>query len=465
MKAYRLQIFFISICFLLTGCENVAAFGQKSGEMVSDYAWEASGGEVDLSYEVPPSGPNILVNQLGYEPDGNKTAIFRGENLGPVFNLRRADTGEVVYTGDVKAKGYDEFSGEDNSYGIFTDFITPGEYYVQMDGIGESYRFSIRENLYYPLLERSCLQYYEHRDARGPQAAGASEGWLMNEKGRNKEVTACRSLLNLLLSYEIFPEVFGDETGISESGNGIPDILDECRYEVEWLLEQAQTTPDENGELCAWRTAALAKFAYFYRSMDNAFAGSCLKVAENAWNSARKDLTVPEDLLALAAAEMYRLTGSSQYQKVITAYLEGQAAKEGVMTELGFYSGLTYLNMKNRVDVSLCDKVIKKLMKEAEDISEKSRQQNYLVYSEKEAADTEAMLMEMIRLSVVNHIITNHEYNTVIENHFHYLMGRNPQGICYVGEVGSAHAEGADVFENAWQNSAFLFMVSELMSN
>ena len=33
--------------------------------------------------------------------------------------------------------------------------------------------------------------------------------------------------------------------------------------------------------------------------------------------------------------------------------------------------------------------------------------------------------MEII--AVMNHIITNHEYATVLENHLHYLLGRNTE--------------------------------------
>ena len=42
---------------------------------------------------------------------------------------------------------------------------------------------------------------------------------------------------DLLLSYEESEGARGDDYGIPESGNGIPDILDECRYETEWLLK------------------------------------------------------------------------------------------------------------------------------------------------------------------------------------------------------------------------------------
>ena len=48
----------------------------------------------------------------------------------------------------------------------------------------------------------------------------------------------------LLLAYERFPEKFNqDNLNIPESGNGVPDLLDEVRYELEWLLKMQ----NENG--------------------------------------------------------------------------------------------------------------------------------------------------------------------------------------------------------------------------
>src|SRR4029077_16206384 len=42
--------------------------------------------------------------------------------------------------------------------------------------------------------------------------------------------------IGLLRAYEEHPEAFSDDYGIPESGNGIPDILDEVRWGVDWLV-------------------------------------------------------------------------------------------------------------------------------------------------------------------------------------------------------------------------------------
>lgn len=38
-------------------------------------------------------------------------------------------------------------------------------------------------------------------------------------------------------------EYKADDIGIPESGNGVPDILDEARYELDWMLKMQ----DDNG--------------------------------------------------------------------------------------------------------------------------------------------------------------------------------------------------------------------------
>ena len=48
-------------------------------------------------------------------------------------------------------------------------------------------------------------------------------------------VPAAKSVADLLYAYDANPELYSDNIGIPESGNGIPDILDEVRYELEWM--------------------------------------------------------------------------------------------------------------------------------------------------------------------------------------------------------------------------------------
>ena len=45
---------------------------------------------------------------------------------------------------------------------------------------------------------------------------------------------------------------------------------------------------------------------------------------------------------------------------------------------------------------------------------------------------------------MVDHIITNHEYTTVLENHLHYFLGRNPEAISYVDGAGKKSYQEID---------------------
>ena len=45
------------------------------------------------------------------------------------------------------------------------------------------------------------------------------------------------TLADLLMAYEFFPTVFEESINIPESGNGVPDILNESRFALDWLLK------------------------------------------------------------------------------------------------------------------------------------------------------------------------------------------------------------------------------------
>ncbi len=50
-------------------------------------------------------------------------------------------------------------------------------------------------------------------------------------------VPAAKTIGDLLYAYEANPKLYSDNIGIPQSGNGIPDILDEARYELEWMMK------------------------------------------------------------------------------------------------------------------------------------------------------------------------------------------------------------------------------------
>ncbi len=441
---------------LLTACGGAAACAPAAAETQETLAENA-----DISCEAPSVSPNVCIDRLGYEPGGNKTAVFRGTELPDTFTIRDTESGAVVYTGATEKRKNIPEGTEYDSYGDFSEFTVPGSYYIQIARYGESYPFVIADNINRSFFQRACLRLYEMRSG----TTGETGGWQSDAAGEAREIETSRCMYQLLLSYELFPEVYTDDTGIAESGNEIPDILDECGYGAAWLLNRAQEQPERSGVCSIYRAAALAKYAWLIRNTDAELADECLNAAEAAWKQGEKDLFVSDDLVAMAAAELYRLTGAGQYLGLAEEYLENSAEKTESLSDAEFFGSITYMNTKNKVDMELCNTMIRKIMGEAEGIAELSRQNPFLVCGRAETGDAAGLLQETLRICVVNHIITNHEYNTVIENHFHYLMGCNPDSICHVSLWDEEMARCGVVAQEPVQISAVIFLLSELLSS
>ena len=268
-KGHFCSIALILLCACMaSGCaETGNASTSENGQQTQEEEIVSLGLTPEFNYEVPVNLPNIIVDQVGYAVNSNKIAIFRGEILPDTYELVDAETEEIVYTGSIKEKGYNEITGENISYGDFTDFEVPGTYYLQTEMIGQSYSFVISEDPYGPLFDSALKQYYYSRcgltlstELAGSAAHNAchtktaelkddttvqmdvSGGWHIDENGTRNVTEGCQAVNNLLLAYELFGDIFTDEVGIPESGNGIPDLMDEVKYEASWLLKMQDAT-------------------------------------------------------------------------------------------------------------------------------------------------------------------------------------------------------------------------------
>ncbi len=79
------------------------------------------------------------------------------------------------------------------------------------------------------------------------------------------------------------------------------------------------------------------------------------------------------------------------------------------------------------------------------------------------------LLQNMMYLSTVDYMISNHEYETIIENHLHYFMGRNRQAISYVDNVEDNSYRQIDenlgIMKNFDADSKLILMLSEIVGN
>lgn len=199
---------------------------------------------------------SVYVNQVGYLSGARKTATISGENDWKLVN----ENGECVLSGTTTLSK-DANSGEDAALINFTSVTDAGVYHFETNK-GKSCSFEIKADAYDKVFYDSMKMFYFQRCGieLEPKFAGkfahkachtgivsvlrnesvkfeCNGGWHdAGDYGRYSTAGAV-ALGHLLYAYEINPEKFDVELNIPESGNGVPDILNECRFELEWLLK------------------------------------------------------------------------------------------------------------------------------------------------------------------------------------------------------------------------------------
>lgn len=215
-----------------------------------------------------PGTEKIRLNQVGFYPAGPKTAVVLSEKV--VSFTVRDSHGKSVHTGQSKAPAKSALSGKFYATLDFSDVRKPGEYTIQVAGIGSSYPFEIRANVHHQLARAAIKNYYfqrlsiplerkhagEWRRPAGhpdnvvlihPSAATATrpaEAIISSPKGwydagdYNKYIVNSGITMGTMLSaYEDYPEYYDSlDLHIPESGNALPDLLDELLWNLRWML-------------------------------------------------------------------------------------------------------------------------------------------------------------------------------------------------------------------------------------
>ncbi|MBR6160096.1 MAG: glycoside hydrolase family 9 protein, partial [Lachnospiraceae bacterium] len=333
------------------------------------------------------TGENMSVNvdQIGYRPGDEKRAVITvGEKAGETFEVKDVNTGKSVYKGELTPGLTGGSSGDRVVYADLSSVNTPGRYMIETAENGSSYEFDIGEDVYDAALKDSLRMLYLQRCgcALPKQLAGdfaheachtelaeiyggegsieVSGGWHDAGDYGRYTVPAAKAVADLMLAYEMYPSCFGDDNDIPESGNGIPDILDEARYELEWMLKMQREDgmvyhkvtglnfdgvcmPDKCTEklyvlppsktATADLAAAMFMAARVYKDIDAAFSARCLDAAERAVDAYiehkdERNYTNPPDVLTgeyadgnstdellWAAAEGYKTTKDKGYEE------------------------------------------------------------------------------------------------------------------------------------------------------
>lgn len=219
----------------------------------------------------PERGP-VRVDHVGYLPDQRKAGFVGGSRLrdltGQIFQVRLADengkpTGEPVFEGRLVLRGEFEpkLYGEWLYEADFSPLRETGRYVLEVPGIGKSVPFYIHEAIYDYLYYHLARFFFYQRNGCALPAANAFEwargeiyaqpipylsdpskkriirhGWF--DAGDSRLYPHTDRIGPLLLAWELAKEHnFDGQLNLPESGNGVPDLLDEIRFHVEYLRE------------------------------------------------------------------------------------------------------------------------------------------------------------------------------------------------------------------------------------
>lgn len=201
----------------------------------------------------------IRVNQIGYKEKSVKIAVFVSKSVINLqeFSINDALTDEAIYiSGKIKNTGkYEPFN---STFRLnFTEFNKTGSYYIQTGEI-KSPVFRISNNVYdgaadfllkymrqqrcgyNPYLKDSChthdgfIIYHPDLDSTFIDVVG---GWHDASDYLQYTTTSANAVFQMLFAYSQNPKAFGDSYDANGNPgiNGIPDILDEAKWGLDWL--------------------------------------------------------------------------------------------------------------------------------------------------------------------------------------------------------------------------------------
>ena len=224
----------------------------------------------------------IMIDQFGYLPNDTKVAVIVDPQVGfnamdqfepgSTYEIRTWDDDETVFSGSPHPwndGAVQKNSGDRGWWFDFSSVTRSGTFYVyDVERRVASYTFRIASDVYRDVLKEACRMFYYQRlafpkeaqyagewtdspaflgpgqdsearsvtDRDNPSTAKDLSGGWMDAGDYNKYVTFAMDVVHqLLTAFEQNPGAFTDDFNIPESGNGIPDILDEVKFELDWM--------------------------------------------------------------------------------------------------------------------------------------------------------------------------------------------------------------------------------------
>jgi endoglucanase len=438
------------------------------------------------------------------------------------FTVRRAADRSAAFKGRLSPPADDADSGDRVQLADFTRLDEGGEFYLDVAGVGRSWKFRIGRDVYARAFYLSTRSFYGQRcgtpvdlGAEFPgyaHAACHTSGAFHPSSGKKGPARSVRgwhdagdygryvvnsgiSTGTLLWAWELFgPRIRRFKLNIPESGNHVPDFLDEVRWNLDWMLSMQdedggvwhkQTserfadflTPEQDALVsqivgtgrepfkssCATAdfAAVTAVAARVYRPFDAAYTRKTLEASRRAWAWLDKHPAVQfknpagvstgeygdrvcEDERLWAAAELWRTTREEVYHR---HFLKSFAAHQNTLRANAppSWANVAPLALWSYVlgrggDATAVNVIKRDTLRAADDIYLRTERNGYRVSLTPDDyvwGSNGVVANYGMQLLVANAVRADRRYVAAALENLHYLLGRNTFSLSFVTRVGA----------------------------
>ena len=310
-----------------------------------------------------------------------------------------------------------------------------------------------------------------------------SGGWHDAGDYGRYSAPGAKAAADLLLAYLAAPALFGDGTGIPESGNSVPDLLDEARWELEWMRKMIRPDgavyhkvtcanfcgmipPQQEREetvVSPVSTTATGDFAgtfalasRVFAPFDPAFAAACLDAARRTYAFLRlspplpfhnpADIATGEyddncdlDERFFAASSLFSATGERAYLDDATALWSAELPVSLGWEDMAGYGYLCLLFSPFAAsDEPFLQALRERFFAHADALASASEASPYGVSLDSPLpwGSNMYLLNNAALLGEANRLRPSERYAAAVEKHLEYIFGSNPLSMCYVTGFG-----------------------------
>ncbi len=467
---------------------------------------------------------DIKVDQAGYLPELPKLAMVveqGGRHATGTFTVNKSSDRSVAFTGTLGLASSDNDSGDAVQSADFSSVHQIGSFYIDVPGVGRSWDFQIAPNAFDHVYYLAMRSYYGqrcgtavsmgpdfpqykhaicHTDGSYDPSSGKSgphssaKGWHDAGDYGRYVVNGGISTGSLLWAWDLY----GDRLKriglhIPESGQTVPDILSEVRWNLDWMISMQdvdggvfhkQTSthfcsfimpeadklpsvvvgtgqqPYKSSCATADLAAVAATAARLFKPYDAAYSDRCLRAAESAWKWLESNPNVTfrnppgvttgdygdrdcSDEHLWASVSLWRATNNTVYEQYFLAhyrdFLEDLRPANPQSWSMVAPLALWDYVLAKGSNTEAVDAIRQRSIAAADQIVERTAASPYhvslatrdYIWGSNGVAANYSM-----QLLVADRMQPNPKYFATAMDNVHYILGRNTFSLSWVTHVG-----------------------------